>query len=407
MSFGASLGAAAVAPSVHDVIVVGRGAIGSACALGLIQAGLRVALVGPPAAAPPGEWDERIYAISPASRTLLEGLRVWQALDASRVAPVRDMRIYPHARTDAPELHFCAEEAGVESLASILENRNLMQALQRALAFTGVQIFDHPVVSASTSDAFASVTLNDGSRLQARLLVAADGARSPLRGLLGVVASEHEYPQWAIVANFAITRGHLGCAYQWFGDHGILALLPLPGERCSIVWSAPRPLAESLLSLPPSSLAQRVGALSQHLLGDLQALGETRSFPLRLILAERMAARRLVLLGDAAHALHPLAGQGMNLGFGDVAEFLSVIRGREPYRDLGDRLLLRRFERARREPVLAMKWATDGLQRLFSPDTEPALPALLRPFAAARDLGWQAVAGIGWMRRRLIRHAVS
>lgn len=405
MHFAAS--SSAPAASAHDVIVVGRGAIGCATALGLAQAGLKVALVGPVAAPDGGEWDSRIYALSPASRLLLERLRVWQALDASRLAPVHDMRIYPSARAGAPELHFGAYEACVDSLACILENRNLMQALERGLGFTGVQVFSQKIVAAQTDEPLASVGLEDGSRLQARLLVAADGADSPLRGFLGLASVQRDYPQQAVVANFATARAHQDCAYQWFGDHGVLALLPLPGERCSMVWSAPSALAQTLMSLPAAELAQRVAEVSGHALGGLQALGDARCFPLRLLQAESMVGPRAVLLGDAAHVLHPLAGQGMNLGFGDVTELLSVLQAREPFRDLGERLLLRRFERARREPVLAMKLATDGLQRLFDPDAEPALPALLRPMLAAREAGWQAVAAAGWLRRRLIRHAVS
>ncbi len=399
--------ASSSAPAAHDVIVVGRGAIGCAAALGLAQSGLRVALVGPVVAPDAADWDSRIYALSPASRLLLDRLRVWQALDATRLAPVHDMRIYPSARSGAPELHFGAYEACVDSLACILENRNLMQALERGLGFTGVQVFAQKVVAAQTDEPLASVSLEDGVRLQARLLVAADGADSPVRGLLGMACTQRDYSQQAVVVNFATTRPHQDCAYQWFGNHGILALLPLPGDRCSIVWSAPSALAQSLMSLPAATLAQRVTEVSGHALGELHALGEARCFPLRLLQAESMVGPRTVLLGDAAHVLHPLAGQGMNLGFGDVAELLSVVRDREPYRDLGDRLLLRRYERARREPVLTMKLATDGLQRLFDPDAEPALPALLRPLQAAREIGWQAVAGAGWLRRRLIRHAVS
>lgn len=394
-------------PALYDVIVVGRGAIGCATALGLAQSGLKVALVGPPAESEAQAWDPRIYALSPASRQLLESLRVWQALDAARLTPVRDMRIYPDTRAGAPELHFDAVQAGVDELAWVLENRNLMQALERGLGFTGVQVLEQRIVAATTGNPLASVTLTDGAQLQARLLVAADGAASTLRELAGVATQTHDYPQQAVVANFDCARPHHDGAWQWFGDHGVLALLPLPGDRCSIVWSAPVALADSLAALSPDALAQRVGEASAHTLGDLRALGEARCFPLRLTMAEQMIAPRLVVLGDAAHAVHPLAGQGMNLGFGDVAELLAVLRAREPFRDLGDRLLLRRFERARREPVLAMRLATDGLQRLFDPDASAAWPAWLRPLLASRELGWQAVAGTPWLRRRLIRHAVS
>jgi 2-polyprenyl-6-methoxyphenol hydroxylase-like FAD-dependent oxidoreductase len=181
----------------------------------------------------------------------------------------------------------------------------------------------------------------------------------------------------------------------------------LPGQRCSIVWSAPPALADALMALPPDEFARQVAATAGGALGALAPLGPARCFPLRMVRAESLIAPRAVLLGDAAHAMHPLAGQGLNVGFGDVAELLAVVAGREPFRDLGDRLLLRRYERARREPVLAMTFATDALQRLFDPEPQAALPAALRPLRALRETGWRMVAGTPWLRRRFVRHAVS
>ena len=171
--------------------------------------------------------------------------------------------------------------------------------------------------------------------------------------------------------------------------------------------AAPEPLADELLSLSSEGFALRVAEAAQGVVGALCSLGPAQAFPLRLIRAERMVVPRALLLGDAAHAVHPLAGQGLNLGFGDVTELLSVIAGREPFRDLGDHLLLRRYERARREPVLAMAFATDGLQRLFDAGSAASLPAALQPLRALRETGWRLVAGTPWLRRRLIRHAVS
>lgn len=376
-------------PAEVDVAVIGRGAIGCAAALGLSQAGLRVALIGPVPEAESADWDPRIFAISPASREVLERIRVWQALDRSRVEPVHEMRVFADARASAPQIHFDALEAGVDCLAQILENRNLMRALDQGLGFSSVLRISQPIVGARTDGPRASVTLADGSVVRAALMVGADGADSPVRRFLGLGAQHRDYPQRAVVANFQTSQPHQGCAWQWFGAHGVLALLPLPGKACSIVWSAPLPLADSLMALSPAALAERVGQQALGTLGDLQPMGEARCFPLRLITAERMVDSRLVLIGDAAHVVHPLAGQGLNLGFGDVAELLRVIKAREPVRDLGDRLLLRRVERARREPVMAMRLATDGLQRLFDPDAEPGLPALWRTMIGLRDIGWR------------------
>ena len=191
------------------------------------------------------------------------------------------------------------------------------------------------------------------------------------------------------------------------GPHGILAMLPLPGNRCSIVWSAPKERVPGLLELTHDAFAREVSALSSGLLGDLAVITPPQRFPLRMIRVERLIAPRAVLVGDAAHAVHPLSGQGMNLGFGDVAALLETLERREPFRDLGDHLLLRRYERARREPVATMRRTTDGLQRLFDPDSALGLPAALRPLAAFRETGWRLVQHSPWLKRRLIAHAAS
>jgi ubiquinone biosynthesis UbiH/UbiF/VisC/COQ6 family hydroxylase len=396
-----------------DALVIGRGAVGAAAALGLARAGLRVAVVAPGQAASagpagPDAWDPRVFAVSPASRALLERLRVWDALDASRVAPVYDMRIYPSGREGAPELHFGAYEACVEALAWIVEGANLTTALERGLSFAGVEEIDGRVESIDTSAPdHAALALAGGRVLRARLVVGADGARSPVRGMLGIAATERDYPQQAVVANFETGLPHRDCAWQWFGEHGILALLPLPGQRASMVWSAPRGLAAELLGLDPEALAERVAQASWHVLGGLRVLTPAQAFPLRLVRVERCIAPRAVLVGDAAHVVHPLSGQGMNLGFGDVAALLDVIAGRESFRDLGDPLLLRRYERARREAVATMRLTTDGLQRLFDDGSGLPLPGPLRPLVGARELGWRLVASSAWLKRRLIAHAAS
>lgn len=398
--------------NVHDVLVVGRGAVGSATALGLAQAGLSVGLVAP--AAPVGgapvagadDWDARVFALSPASRQLLQRLRAWDALDMTRVAPVYDMRVYPAGRADAPELHFGAYEACVEALNWIVEGSNLQAALDRALSFSSVVTVGGRVdaIDASGPEA-ATVILDDGRVLRARLVVAADGANSRLRSMLGVEANVHAYPQHAVVANFSCERPHRDCAYQWFGEHGILALLPLPGHRCSIVWSAQPSLADSLTAASARDLADRVEAVSQGVLGRLECITPAQSFPLRLIRVDRAIASRVALVGDAAHAVHPLSGQGMNLGFGDVSALLEAVTGREPFRDLADPLLLRRYERARAEAVATMRLTTDGLQRLFDPDLAPSLPPVVRPLVGLRELGWRLVQKSPWIKRQLITHA--
>lgn len=410
--------------SVFDVVVVGRAAVGLATALALARTGLRVAMVGPEAqTAPEGaDWDNRIFALSPASRRLLDDLGAWQAMHAERIAPVHDMRIWPRA-ADAPSppraLHFSAWQAQVDALAWIVENRNLTRALAQACRFAGFATF--PVtLSALDADGepgAARLTLSDGRSLRARLVVGADGANSRVRELAGIRASLSDYPQRAIVANFDTAKPHRDCACQWFGDHGILALLPLPaseqGEqgggapgRCSIVWSAPHALADELLALEPQALADRVEAVAGSVFGAMTPIGPAAAWPLRLGRVESLIAPRVALVGDAAHVLHPLAGQGMNLGFGDVQALAETMRGREPVRDPGERMLLRRYERSRAEPVMAMRLATDGLQKLFDPASALLQGPFGAPLAALRGFGWRAVASSGLLKRLLISQAI-
>jgi ubiquinone biosynthesis UbiH/UbiF/VisC/COQ6 family hydroxylase len=394
----------------YDVVVAGRGAIGAAAALGLAQSGLRVGLVGPAARAPLDDaagWDARVFALSPGTRELLRSLRVWDALPAARIAPVYDMRVYPAPEADAPELHLDAYTGRVDALAWIVENRTLMRTLDDALRFAGVEAIEDGVAGFAVDERTppgARLELDSGRTLATRLVVAADGADSTLRTLAGIEPRVRAYGQRGVVANFDATRPHGDTAFQWFGPRiGVLALLPLPAAspevgRASMVWSAPDTLADELLAASPEELAARVTQASNGVLGTLATITPAHAFPLRLVRVPRLVAPRLVLVGDAAHAMHPLAGQGMNVGFGDVAELLAVLRGREFYRELGDALLWRRYERARREAVSLMQDATDGLQRAFGP-----LPG---PLVGLRDLGWRVVARSDWLRRRMIAQAV-
>ncbi len=405
-------------PKLVDVAVVGRGPIGAAAALMAEQAGLSVAWLGREPATPvqsSSGWDARVYALSIAARAVLSELRVWDALERSRIAPVYDMRIYP-AGANPVELHFGAYEGNTEALAWIVEGSNLNTGLRRAIDFSRVQLVaaNLQAIELATSTAVADhlgnpvwLRLDDGSRLQTRLVIGADGADSLTRSLAGLAFSAHDYSQTAVVANFAISRPHADCALQWFGDHGVLALLPLPGQQCSMVWSAPHKLAAELMALDALTLSARVQHTSGGALGALQTLSSPASFVLRRIDVPQMVTNRIALVGDAAHVIHPLAGQGMNLGFADIQALGKVLRARESYRDPGDRLLLRRYERSRKEAVRAMTLATDGLHRIFDSQELARLGVLSKPMTLGRDIGWSLVARSSWLKRQLMGLAAT
>ncbi len=420
--------------SPFDAAVVGRGAIGSAAALAFARAGWRVALVGPgPEVGSPDPliegalpWDSRVYALSPASRQLLQDLDVWPRIDPARVAPVYDMRLFHEEAGRAPSssvVHLDAYRGRVEALAWIVENRNLQQALDSAIADAAPTMrlsrIDAEVDGLTLPEApgtrrAAVLGLAGGGRLTAHLVVAADGTRSPLRDLAGIEYVVRDYDQTAVVANFDCERPHRDCAWQWFGRDGIAALLPLPSAtdgseeagwagRVSLVWSAPIGQAADALRQPPAWLEARVRALSHDTLGRLRMITPPAAFPLRTVRCRQVIRPSFVLIGDAAHAVHPMAGQGMNLGFGDVRGLMDHLLARPRPRSAAaaapDWLVLRRYERSRREPVAAMQFALDGLHRAFGD-----LPA---PLVGLRDLGWQIVARSPWLKRRMIAHAVS
>ena len=220
-----------------------------------------------------------------------------------------------------------------------------------------------------------------------------------MRAAAGRGVSVTDYQQSAVVCNFACTTPHLNTAWQWFTDEGIVALLPLPGEHVSLVWSAPTALAQQLAKLDAAQLAQRVTERTGAALGELTTAGVAQTFPLRLIVVDRLIGNRVALVGDAAHVVHPLAGQGLNLGLQDVAALLELVRAREPFRDIGDPVLLRRYERGRAEPIAMMRAATDGLVRLFGVDD---------PLARfVRNTGMAAVDRVSPLKNLLIRQALG
>jgi 2-octaprenylphenol hydroxylase len=386
----------------YDVAIFGAGLVGMALAAALARQGLGVALLEQGALAafdgPVGaeDWDQRVYAVSPGSAEFMRGLGVWQRLAADRIAAIEVMDVHGDGEG---AIAFSAYELGERALAWIVENRALVAALVevvRTTAHLDVLAPCEPKTVAWSADA-ARVTLADGRTVSARLVVGADGVRSWLRREAGIAREPRSYGQTAIVANFATERAHRGRAFQWFVEGaGVLAWLPLPERRISIVWSAPDALARELLALDPATLSARVGAAGSLTLGALTQITPPAAFPLSFLKVRSMVEHRLALVGDAAHGVHPLAGQGVNLGFGDAAALSSVLGARGPVPDAGAPILLQRYARKRALPVLSMQIVTDGLVRLFG---VPALKLL-------RNRGMKVVGRLATVRRLLAQPAL-
>jgi ubiquinone biosynthesis UbiH/UbiF/VisC/COQ6 family hydroxylase len=394
-----------------DVCIVGNGAIAKTAALGFSQAGHSVTLLVPPArpgteeahgASASAPWDVRVYALNHTAQKLLSSLKVWGALDMARVAPVDAMDVKGDGEKGG-HLGFDAFGAHTGTLAWIVEDSNLNKALDAALRFAqNVDIVTGRACKLTCGPLGAKVELEDGGAIDAQLLLGADGRESWVRGQCDIGIDYRSYHQRAIVANFACEKPHHGVAHQWFTcKEGIIALLPLPGNQVSLVWSAPETLADTIMDESLGELAIRLGEYSEDTLGLLKPLQPeaVKAIPLALVRPHAIVAPHVALVGDAAHAVHPLAGHGMNLGFGDIVELLRIVGEREAHHGIGDERVLARYARARKEDVLLMQLATDGLERLFG--------ANLEPVRVIRNLGLNLLDKLPLVKRRLIAHALG
>jgi 2-polyprenylphenol 6-hydroxylase len=381
-----------------DVVIVGGGLAGLALAVALKRSRLSIAVIEGRVPVRPADWDARIYAISPANVRFLEEIGIWAHIDGTRVAPVRTMEVYGDA---GGRMDFSAYDAGVTELAWIIEASAMQRELWETARRQGNVTLFCPATpqSLSIEDNTAALTLADGRRLNSRLVVAADGADSWTRSAAGIDVSFKPYGQHGVVANFATERPHREVACQWFRNDGVLAYLPLPGRLMSIVWSTPAEHAAELLTLKPAAFCDRVADAGARRLGALSLVTPPAGFPLRLMRAPRMVMPRLALIGDAAHAIHPLSGHGINLGFQDAHVLADTLTTRPDHVDCGDFAWLRRFERARKEEVVALQSATDGLQRLFSQPSQP--------WALLRNVGLDLTHRLPIVKDALVRYAMG
>ena len=377
------------------IVVVGGGPVGLAFALACAPfAEVRVIDSAAPAHRDlPEHFDHRVYALSPSSRALLEKLGVWPLLSSARIAPVNSMEVWGDERSNALELD------GGYPLAWIIEYAALMAAMDRRAQELGVEVTAPAMPRTLVHDAGGvRLTLEDGSELTADLLIGADWGNSWVRGQTGLHARAKSYDSAGVIANFSCERPHQGCARQWLAQDGVLAWLPLPGKRMSMVWSVSAARAETLRALDPAALAGEVRRAGDDSLGALTLISPVACPPLRQVISEHCWAPGVALVGDAAHVIHPLAGQGVNLGFSDVRVLTELLAARGPLLRAGDAVLLRKYERARWENVLALATLTDQLKALFE-----------RPgggWAALRNRGLGMVDRQGWLKREIMRYAM-
>ncbi|MFC5570018.1 FAD-dependent oxidoreductase [Lysobacter yangpyeongensis] len=388
-----------------DIAIVGAGVVGAAAALALARDGWQVALVE---AREPARWraeapDLRVYAFAPDNAALLADLGVWDGIAAARAQPYRRMRVWDAAGGD--ELRFDADAFGRRELGWIVENGLLVDRLWQALSGAGVRLSCPAQLATLEQDgAHATLELDDSTRLRARLVLAADGGESKLRSLAGIETYTHDYTQSGLVAFVDHAASHEATCWQRFLPTGPLAFLPFAGEdghRSSIVWTLPEAEALRLLQVDDAAFLRELDAAFAGTLGALRAVSKRAAFPLRRQLAQQYVAGRVAVIGDAAHVVHPLAGQGVNLGLRDVGALRAALRRqRGAGRDPGAATALARWARERRSENAVAAYSFDGLNKLFSNDAVLAslargpLLGLVGKFPPLRHAFWRHAAGL-------------
>lgn len=356
-----------------DVAIVGAGLVGLGAAIALHQAGFSVVIIDSkdPTKADFLEetWDARIYAISPKNAQWLNNLGVWPLLNKARIGHMQSMEIFGD-ETEVP-LKLLASDVNVENLGFVVESKALMHALLKKVKALGIHtLFDNPCETVIDSANSALLRLPNDLLIESKLLLAADGIHSWVRQQLNMSIKRNPYDQAAIVANFKVEKSHADIARQWFsqdadGNNTIMAWLPLPDNIISIVWSVSTEYADSLLRLDGDEFTKKVKATGCEMLGHLKLISSPVAFPLTLQKTNKLVQNCVVLVGDAAHQVHPMAGQGVNLGFRDVIDLVEILKNKSQYQALSDSTLLKQYSRGRKADVLKMIMLTDGLYQLF------------------------------------------
>lgn len=388
----------------HDLVIGGAGFAGLALAIALRQAlGERFAItVADPALAQVPSKDPRATAIAAAARRLFEAIEVWDAV-APTAQPILDMVVTDSKLDDAVRptfLTFGGEVEEGEPFAHMVENRYLIDALVKRAKDMGIDLRATAVSRYETTSKAVAVTFADGTEIEARLLVGADGARSAIREQAGIATHGWSYDQSGIVTTVEHERPHNGCAEEHFLPAGPFAILPLTGNRVSIVWTERTRDAERIVALPDDEFHAELEKRFGLHLGELKIAGPRRAYPLGLYNARSFVAERLALIGDAAHVIHPIAGQGLNMGLRDVAALAeSIADAARLGLDIGSPQVLERYQRWRRFDTMTMSVATDGLNRLFSNHSNA--------LRLVRDIGLGLVERMPALKRTFIREAAG
>jgi len=391
-----------------DVAIVGAGLVGLTAGIALSRLGKQVVLTDakPPQALPQdwaqslNHWDSRIYALTNETVTWLRSLGVWSHMPVQRINPISAMHLWsPTYHHIEPNLRLDANEAYLAEMGYVVESQALMQACWQVLAETDVTVItDAPAQSLQYSGHVARLSL-PAQEIEAALLIGADGGRSWVRAQCDVNVHTVDFAQTALVTNYHAELPHGNVARQWFGEHETLALLPMPKQLVSLVWALPHAMAAQKQALSSASLSAEVEARSGKVLGQLTPHGEVLAFPLVQNTADAMALPHVLLLGDAAHQVHPMAGQGVNLGFQDVQALCQHMAALPAIKPIGDANFLRHVMRTRQLDLLKMHALTRGLDGLFA-----------RPQAAwthAALLGLRGVENSAMLKRFLIRTATQ
>ncbi|MEW5757676.1 MAG: UbiH/UbiF/VisC/COQ6 family ubiquinone biosynthesis hydroxylase [Pseudomonadota bacterium] len=387
----------------HDLIIVGGGMVGATLACELAQQDFDVALIetrAPDCSWPQAEFDIRTSAITRASQHMFEHIGAWDGMAARRICPYREMRVWD--ATGSGAIHFDSAEIGEPDLGHIIENAVIQAALwERTAAIPGITRYCPALPQTLLlAQEGATLALQDGTRLAARLIVGADGGQSWTREQAGLPTYGWSYQQHAVVAVVRTQFDHQETAWQRFNAEGPLAFLPLAEKTFGIVWSTAPEHAEQLVAMDKAAFLKELHLSFGDALGRMLEVGARAAYPLRLSHTLRYTATRLALVGDAAHSIHPLAGQGVNLGLSDARALIQTLRdARAKQQDLGHALVLRRYERARKADNLLMLTVMDGFKRLFSND-QPILKS-------ARNLGLNLTDRLTPVKNTVMRQALG